>query len=92
MKKADALKLYNNSCSELARSLGKTRAAVSAWPDELSEDQLNMWVGISYRLGRELPESVLIPDEEKEVWIRYTAQTRRRTHKKRNGKTDNQGK
>lgn len=60
MKKNDALKEFNGNCAELGRALGKTRAAISKWPKELTDEQINLVVGISYRLGKNIPDEVLI--------------------------------
>ena len=59
MTKKEAIEPFGTHAN-LASSLGKCRSAISMWPDELNGDYLNLWVGIAYRMGKPIPDEVLI--------------------------------
>jgi hypothetical protein len=60
MKKQDAVKLFGSTLSDLGKALGgKGRSAISQWPDDLTEDQINMVIGAAVRRGIYIPESIL---------------------------------
>ncbi|MCK9394189.1 MAG: Cro/CI family transcriptional regulator [Methylobacter sp.] len=60
MKKKEAIKLFGTTLTDLGNALGgKTKSAISQWPDDLSEDQKNMVIGAAVRKGIKVPESLL---------------------------------
>jgi len=60
MKKQDAVKLFGSTLSDLGNALGgKGRSAISQWPDDLKEDQINMVIGAAVRRGIYIPERIL---------------------------------
>ena len=54
MDKLEIAKAFGNQ-SELARSLGVTRATISNWPRTLNQKQADLVTGAALRLGIELP-------------------------------------
>ncbi|MCT9017112.1 Cro/CI family transcriptional regulator [Cupriavidus gilardii] len=48
------------SGAKLAEALGLTRGRISQWPDELDQRQTDLVVGAALRLGKPLPEGVVM--------------------------------
>ena len=61
MKKIEAINLFGGKATFLAKALGKTKSAISQWPEDLDENQINMVIGAAYRHG------VYIPDQFKKI-------------------------
>lgn len=57
MTKTDACKLFGGTQTALARALGLGRAAISRWPEELEQDQIDRVIGAAVRLGNVAPGS-----------------------------------
>lgn len=51
MTKKEAAELFGNY-AKLARALGITKSAISGWPDDLRQDQIDRVVGAAIRLGK----------------------------------------
>ena len=51
MKKQLAIKIFGESSAELARALGVTPQAASAWPEDLPLAQADRVAGAALRLG-----------------------------------------
>jgi hypothetical protein len=60
MKKDDAKNLFGGTLESLGKALGnRSKSAISQWPDELTEDQVNMVIGAAVRHGIVVPEEWL---------------------------------
>lgn len=59
MRKAEAAELFGNQ-TRLGEALGLSRAAISAWPDELDLARADRVVGAAIRLGRIDPTHALV--------------------------------
>lgn len=52
MKKSEAIRMIGSTATELAAAVGVTSSAVSQWPDDLTQNQIDRVVGAAVRLGR----------------------------------------
>lgn len=52
MTKTEAISLFGENQSDLARALGITPQAVYQWPDDLVEAQIDRVIGAAVRLGK----------------------------------------
>lgn len=59
MTKNEAIKLFGKTLQNLGDALGKTKSAISQWPEELDEDKKNMVIGAAVRRGIPVPEHLL---------------------------------
>jgi len=60
MKKKDAIKLFGSTLTDLGKALGgKSKSAISQWPDEITNDQKNMVIGAAVRKGIKVPDHLL---------------------------------
>lgn len=59
IKKQQAIDLFGGKAVFLARSLGKTKSAISQWPETLSQDQTNMVIGEATRRKIKIPKELL---------------------------------
>ena len=55
MTKKEAITLFGTTQVELAKALGKTKAAINQWPDELTKDQERMVLGEALLQGKPIP-------------------------------------
>jgi len=53
MKKTDALALFDNNISAMARAVGVSRYTIHRWPKVLEKSQANMVTGARVRLDEE---------------------------------------
>jgi hypothetical protein len=51
MQKQHAIDVFG-SAADLARELGMTRQAVQAWPDPLTQKQIDRLIGLAVRKGK----------------------------------------
>lgn len=61
MTKQEAVALFGDSYRGLADALGITRAAISMWPDDLTDAHRDRVIGAAIRLGRQIPVEFLRP-------------------------------
>jgi len=60
MKKTDAIKLFGTTLSDLGKALNnRCKSAISRWPDDLDEDQINMVIGAAVRRRIKIPKILL---------------------------------
>ena len=59
MKKEDAKKLFGGTLQTMGKAIGRTKSAISQWPDELTEDQNNIVVGAAVRKGIHVPKELI---------------------------------
>lgn len=60
MTKQDAINLFGTRLSDLGDALGgKTKSAISQWPDVLDVDKKNMVIGAAVRKGIQVPDYLL---------------------------------
>jgi len=60
MKKKDAIKLFGSTLTDLGKALGgKSKSAISQWPDEITNDQKNMVIGAAVRKVIKVPDHLL---------------------------------
>jgi UTP--glucose-1-phosphate uridylyltransferase len=52
MTKSDAIRIFGSTVTEMAAAIGVTRSAVSQWPEQLTQHQIDRVVGAAVRLGR----------------------------------------
>ena len=52
MKKRDAISLFGSTQSALGAALGITKSAISQWPDDLTQPQIDWVTGAVVRLGK----------------------------------------
>lgn len=67
MKKQEAIKIFGTRSIDLAKALGRVKSAISQWPEDLTEDQINMVVGAAIRSGRAVPNKFLTPPRRNDV-------------------------
>jgi transcriptional regulator with XRE-family HTH domain len=48
MTKKEAIQIFGKTQVDLAKALGKTKSAISQWPDKLTPDQVRMVLGEAY--------------------------------------------
>lgn len=51
MTKTEAKSLFGGTDAALARAVGLTRSAISQWPEELEQREIDRVVGAAVRLG-----------------------------------------
>lgn len=54
MTKSEAIKIFGSG-AEMARALTVTASAVSQWPEQLTQRQIDQVVGAAVRLGLAVP-------------------------------------
>ncbi|MEO5350206.1 MAG: Cro/CI family transcriptional regulator [Magnetococcus sp. YQC-3] len=59
MNKKQAIKIFGNRLSDLGQALGRTKSAISQWPDELTNDQINLVIGAAVRAGKKVPKEFI---------------------------------
>jgi len=59
MTKTEAIKIFGGKACLLANALGKSKGAISMWPEQLTNDQINIVIGAAVRSGKQLPKNVL---------------------------------
>ncbi len=59
MKKSEAIKIFGGKSIDLAKALGRHKSAISQWPENLTNDQVNMVIGAAVRSGIEIPKRFL---------------------------------
>ena len=59
MTKKEAIKIFGGKSYLLANALGKSKGAISMWPENLTNDQINLVIGAAVRSGREIPKNIL---------------------------------
>jgi len=64
MKKQDAIILFGGKAVLMAKALKKSKSAISQWPTELDDDQINMVIGAAYRMGLDIPKQLLNNETE----------------------------
>ena len=52
MTKSDAIRIFGSTVTEMAAAIGVTRSAVSQWPEQLTQPQIDRVVGAAVRLGK----------------------------------------
>lgn len=52
MTKTDAIAMFGNNASALARAVGLSRSRISQWPDDLTQQQEDRVLGAALRLGK----------------------------------------
>ena len=60
MTKKQAIDILGGTHQKVADALGITRSAVTQWPEELRQDQVDRVIGAAYRLR-------LLPTEDQEA-------------------------
>jgi hypothetical protein len=60
MTKQDAIKLFGGMQKNLADALKKTEGAISQWPDELNDNQVNIVIGAAVRRRIAVPDEFLV--------------------------------
>jgi transcriptional regulator with XRE-family HTH domain len=58
MRKAEAIQLFGRTQQALADAVGLTRPAISQWPDELRQEQVDRVIGAAVRLGKWPPPAL----------------------------------
>ena len=61
MTKTEAVGMFGGTQASLARALKMTRAAISRWPDTLTESQVDRVLGAAIRCGKSIPEPFRVP-------------------------------
>lgn len=71
MTKSDAIAMFGTTVTALAAAVGVTRSAVSQWPEELRQDQIDRVIGAAVRLRKlvvkdkdETPMPTLTPEQD----------------------------
>lgn len=59
MKKEDAKQLFGGTLALMGKAIGRTKSAISQWPEELTDDQSNLVVGAAIRQGKKVPKHLL---------------------------------
>jgi len=59
MRKSEAKKLFGEKYVDLARAVGRGKSAISKWPDDLTEDQINLVIGAALRKGIKIPKKFI---------------------------------
>jgi hypothetical protein len=59
MTKTDAIKIFGTRQKHLAEAVGRKKAAISRWPEELDEDRINLVIGAATRMGIKVPKEML---------------------------------
>jgi len=59
MKKSEAIKIFGDKAKDLAAAVKRGRSAISQWPDDLTNDQINLVIGAAIRSGKSIPEHLL---------------------------------
>jgi hypothetical protein len=57
--KAKILKHYGGTIAEASRLIGIKRNRITAWPDQLTQLQIDCLVGALYRQGKTIPDFLL---------------------------------
>ena len=52
MNKTAAIQLFGGKQRDLARALNITQGAISQWPEQLTQRQIDLVMGAALRLGR----------------------------------------
>jgi hypothetical protein len=64
MTKTEVINMFGGKRVNVSKAINRTKALISQWPENLTEDQINMVVGAAYRLGKTIPDSVKIQEQE----------------------------
>lgn len=59
MKKEQAKKLFGGTLTDIGNAIGRTKSAISQWPEELTDDQINLVLGAAVRRGIDIPKDYL---------------------------------
>lgn len=59
MKKQDAISIFGGKAVDLAKAVKKGKSAISQWPEQLTNDQINLVIGAAVRAGKQIPASLI---------------------------------
>lgn len=58
MKKDEAKKLFGGTIEKLGKAVGRGKSAISQWPEDLTDDQINLVLGAAIRRGIRVPKEL----------------------------------
>ncbi len=60
MKKSEAIKIFGGKAKDLAVAVRRCKSSISQWPEDLTEDQINLVIGAAVRNGKGIPEHLVL--------------------------------
>ena len=57
--KKEAINLFGERSIDLAKALGKSKSAISLWPDVLDDDKTSIVIGNAVRRGIQIPNNLM---------------------------------
>lgn len=59
MKKSEAKELLGGTLTRMGAAINRGKSALSQWPDDLTDDQINLVVGAAVRKGVRIPDDLM---------------------------------